>query len=181
MKMEKEDSFQTLAGACFPTTIMVFCRSRVAATVKQSKITTLKTIIILNYSLDSGLLKKKCQDTILCFWTLDTVAILGNCFRVGMSVSFVGSILLLLLFFQTNLHFNFSKTSIYCHRQEWDSMDTNIYYTERVSYWLFNIQRYYSEQDQNSNGHLSGNALLSPWPKNEENYIFETTFITLNV
>lgn len=72
----------------------------------------------------------------MCFWTLDTVAILGNCFRVGMSVSFVGSILLLLLFFQTNLHFNFSKTSIYCHRQEWDSMDTNIYYTERVSYWL---------------------------------------------
>lgn len=56
-KMEKEDSFQTLAGACFPTTIMLFCRSRVAATVKQSKITALKTIIILNYSLDSGLLK----------------------------------------------------------------------------------------------------------------------------
>lgn len=55
--MEKEDSFQTLAGAFFPTTIMVFCRSRVAATVKQSKINTLKTII-LHYSLDSGVFLK---------------------------------------------------------------------------------------------------------------------------
>lgn len=54
--MEKEDSFQTLAGAFFPTTIMVFCRSRVTATVKQSKINTLKTII-LHYCLESGVLK----------------------------------------------------------------------------------------------------------------------------
>lgn len=84
--MEKEDSFQTLAGAFFPTTIMVFCRSRVAATVKQSKINTLKTIILL-YSLDSGVLKNvriySCPSELRSELLFNN---LGNCYLYLLSI-----------------------------------------------------------------------------------------------
>lgn len=87
--MEKEDSFQTLAGAFFPTTIMVFCRSRVAATVKKSK-NTLKTKI-LHYSLDSGVLKNvriySCPSELRSELLFNN---LGNCYFYLLSPSGVG-------------------------------------------------------------------------------------------